>query len=1594
MDLDSLDKDLDQASNPFSKANPISKAFYLWVWPLLLKGRKKNLQQEDLFRVLEEDESTSLGDKLEKEWLKEVEKSKASSAAHSVNDVQEVKAFTEEASKSDSGGGANDDDEDDVYKAGLTKAATKTFWTEFVDLAAFLFTKELIRILQPVCLGYYMAWFGRQLPEMTRRDAWLAAMGIFMCNFVSVLCNHYCFFQSQRIGMRFRVAFSSLIYRKAVKLSQSAFETSTTGQMVNLLSNDVGRFDLAFIFIHYLWLSPLLLLVVLYLSYRIVGWVIFLGCVVLVSMIPFQIWMARKFSQFRLETAKKTDVRIRLMNEIISGIRVVKMYAWENSFAKLVNNARSAETAVTFKSCLFRTINLVVYYTTAETVLVIMLLPIVLSGISVTPEMVFLPLSWINAIKVSLALFFPNGVAFLSEARISVKRIQDFLLLDELAPHQEDENEKKAKNGGTFIKREGARNGFVVTAAAAGSDNKSTGKNTGSGSDSTGKDSERESKSVDLESGKESIKSPEGSETVKGKANEALKGDEGGNITEKGSGNASNDQKEKGGGTSNDQTHEEKPRLEFDHVVCHWSKAAMKDTLFDISLVADSPQVVAVVGAVGSGKSSLLQAVLGEIPRSSGRVKVAGKVSYTSQNAWVFSATLRENVLFGEPMETERYRQTLDVCCLEPDLEALGEDGDLTVIGDRGVSLSGGQKARISLARAVYRRADIYLLDDPLSAVDVHVGKQIFERCILDYLRDKIVVLATHQLHLLKEGISQMVVLDRGTVVETGTFADLSSNPDGTFHSLLQQQQTPDANEFAISNVMSASRPSSKSVSPVRDIILPAADATNKTDEPAHRFIQEESGESDPMLSKSNGKANGTAVVVVVANGKKDEGESRPPTTKAEVSQEGSVSFGVYAQYLLSGAHPVFLLAFGLLTLAMHGCNVFVYIWLSHWTGHHQAPSADSQLIANQTSAVPSADSQLIANMSSADHTNGDSSSSSGEELSDGRIDQTNTYYYGIFVAIVAGILILSSTNAVSFFTIAMRASRKLHNNMFFKVLRTRVRFFDVTPNGRIINRFSKDTGNMDELLPATLIDVFWIICSVISTIIVVSYGVPYMLLPAFFLALSFFGMRVFYMKTSRAIKRAEGVARSPIFSLVGTSLEGLAVLRAFRMQEKLARLFDRQQDVHTSAWFSFLAVGRWLGICSDLMVTFFLGFTVSIPLLIGEYTDAQVGMVVTASAMLTGSLQYALRQTAEAENLFTSVERILQYGALESEGQLQQQDESGSSNSGPEKDWIKEGRVEFDDVTMRYDDDSEDSNGNVLEGVTFSAEPGEKVGIVGRTGAGKSSLVSVLFRLVEPSRGDVRIDGQSVRKLGLHQLRKRVSIIPQDPLLFAGTLRANLDPFENHMDTDLWRALELAHLTDSRGGVTSLDMTSPAAASATKRRIGLETEVLEGGSNFSVGERQLICLARAILRNNKVLVLDEATANVDPRTDALIQETIRTQFKRCTVFTIAHRLNTIMDADKILVMGDGKVLEFGPPFQLLQSPDGALNQMIQHTAPETQRKLKQLAREAHNQRQQQQQQQQRKQQEQQQKQQEQKSEEEIDSPSKKQEQQQKQQEQ
>ncbi|XP_065203724.1 probable multidrug resistance-associated protein lethal(2)03659 isoform X2 [Planococcus citri] len=1329
---------LQRPPHPRAKAGIFSIATFSWTLDLFFKGRKRDLVVGDLYETLKDHSSSALGSTLEKYWNNELDNA--------------VKGKRDPS---------------------LLRALVRMFGARMMMYGMVLAVVEIfLRLSIPRIIKGFLAYFEKD-SVATKDQSYIYGGILIIVLATSLVIFHPYQISMFQLGMNIRVSCCALIYRKALKLSKTALGETTVGQVVNLLSNDVNRFDIAVIFLHYLWLGPLETIIVTYFLWQEIDWASCIGVAALLLFIPLQGYLGKKTSALRLKTAIRTDERVRLMNEIISGIQVIKMYTWEKPFAALVAKARKKEVNEIKGTSHIRGVLLsfIIFHT--RIALFFSIFSYVVVGNTITAQKVFVITSYFNILRQTMTVFFPQGIGQIAEALISIKRLQTFLMYEE--------NEIYSKHSFT-------RNGMKSS--------KENGEAKSATATKVGDDKEVEMKPM------------------------------------------TND--------IHSKTTEEKLAVHLKNATAKWSENSAENSLNDLNIKVAKRSLLAVIGPVGAGKSSILQAILRELPLKSGDIKISGTISYASQEPWLFAGSVRQNILFGLPMDKERYRQVVQVCSLKTDFEQFPY-GDKTIVGERGVSLSGGQRARVNLARAVYKKADIYLFDDPLSAVDTRVGKHLFEECIANYLSDKTRILVTHQLQYLGN-VDHIVLLEQGSVTAEGSFQQLQET-GLDFTKLLS---TPKESE----------------------------DGKSTAEETPEEIVKPLHTRQISVQSVASSMEDGLA-------------SDREPKPVEETVTQGSVGMYVYRAYFAAGGHwcfvfSMFFLCFFAQVLAS-GSDAWITYWVNLEDGHY-----------------PCKDPERAKNMTTCDKTP--------------LFDVSREWCIYIFAAITFSMIIVTLIRSFTFVKMCMNISMNLHNAMFNGITRASMYFFNTNPSGRILNRFSKDMGSIDEMLPSALIDCVQIGFTLLGIIVVVAFVNPYLLIPTFIIAFIFYKLRQFYLATSRSVKRLEGITRSPVFSHLNASLQGLTTIRAFGAQTILEKEFDNHQDLHSSAWYLFLATSRAFGFWLDMFCVLYIALvTFSFLLILTSTSGGNVGLAITQAIGLTGMFQWGMRQSAELENQMTSVERVLEYGNVTPEANLE-----SPPDKKPPASWPGKGEVVFEKMYLKYE-----PNGHfVLRNLNFTIKPEEKVGIVGRTGAGKSSLIAALFRLAE-NQGQIRVDGIDINTVGLHEVRSKISIIPQEPVLFSGTMRKNLDPFDEYPDHVLWNALEKVELKEAINDLTG----------------GLNAKMSEGGSNFSVGQRQLVCLARAIVRNNKILVLDEATANVDPQTDALIQMTIREKFKNCTVLTIAHRLNTVMDSDKVLVMDAGTCVEFDHPHLLLQNREGFLSKMVENTGRGTSELLHDIAR-------------------------------------------------
>ncbi|XP_074821495.1 ATP-binding cassette sub-family C member 6 isoform X2 [Natator depressus] len=835
-----------------------------------------------------------------------------------------------------------------------------------------------------------------------------------------------------------------------------------------------------------------------------------------------------------------------------------------------------------------------------------------------------------------------------------------------------------------------------------------------------------------------------------------------------------------------------------------------------INLTIPQGCLLAVVGQVGAGKSSLLYALLGELQKLDGYVAIKGTVAYVPQQDWIQNASVEENIIFGEEMHESWYNSVIDACALQPDLESFPA-GSKSEIGEKGINISGGQKQRVSLARAVYKKAAVYLLDDPLSAVDAQVGQHIFEHVIgpNGLLKDRTRVLVTHAINILPQ-VDNIVLMVDGEISETGSYQELLQR-NGAFADFLHSYNNAEEKEGC--DLQAAG--STKDIIAARNAVSPG------------------------KLCRSSIMRDGAKAInqdCTAAAAPKDTGR----LTEGEKVQTSRVNISVYLDYLRTTG-PLICLYIVLLFMCQQAASFCRGYWLSMW--------ADDP-VHNRT-------------------------------------QQHTELRVGVFgvLGVLQAIGKFGSTAAILLGGVI--ASHKLFQQLLENVARSPMMFFEQTPIGNLLNRFSKETDAIDSIIPDKLKSLLGFLFSLLEIYIVVIVATPIAVVAIMPLTVLYAVFQNFYVATSCQLRRLEAASRSPIYSHISETFQGSSVIRAYKEQPRFILQNDSRVDENQRTCFPGVVADRWLATNLEFLGNGIVLFAALFAVISKTHlSPGIVGFSISGALQITGILNWMVRSWTEIENNIVSVERVREYSKTPKEAPW-----TLGSNSASQA-WPTEAAIEFRNYGVQYRPNLEFA----LKNINIKINGQEKIGIAGRTGAGKSTLAMGLLRLMEAAEGKILIDGVNIAQIGLQDLRAKITIIPQDPVLFAGSLRMNLDPFNQHSDEAIWTVLELIQLKNF-----VLDLPDQ-----------LNHECSERGENLSVGQKQLVCLARALLRKAQILVLDEATAAVDLETDLQIQSTIRTQFKEWTVLTIAHRINTILDYDRICVLENGQVAEFDSPEKLI----------------------------------------------------------------------------
>ena len=1331
---------------------------------------------------------------------------------------------------------------------------------------------DVFTLASPVALEYFVKFL--QVQDPTWERGLLVVGAIFLINLGSSVFNHKYYQISIRSGLIMRGALLGAIFEKIFTISSKALTLPemSTGRIVNMVSGDVERVNDFNWYCIYMYSAPAQLVVSVGLLYRLVGWCAFAGVGAMVLLLPAQGLVVRYQHKIRNLLVKATDQRVKATNELFSGIRVVKYMGWEKKFVESIDAKRRIELSHLKSVQLCRVLSAFINVATPTVVIATVFVLYHVSGHRLTPEIVFptiallgimrmpfmmIPMLFTALVQFSIAM---TRITKFFECEDSVSQVSDIEKCFTESTQEKEAGQRTCENAAAVVESVTAvaylpRALAPVTAEVGwiGSLAKKLQcccmcckrKPRGEAAEKAPLVSYNSVKSRGSTSPRGSAKKPEDDESAK---------------------------KDESGG-------QEVYQLDS------------KPLLHDVSLTIPRGKLTVIVGPTGCGKSTLLELLIGQFEISSGKAFAEKSIAYVPQQPWIMNATVEKNITFFSDLDASRLKLALTTCQLDTDLAALANGLD-TEIGEKGVNLSGGQRARVSLARAVYAEKKLYLMDDPLSALDASVGERVLKDCLMGTLAHTTRVLATHHLHVL-EHADHVIALDHGRVVFEGAPKEYEQSMVASTGMGSMTHSSPFTPSMGKTKSFTADTQSTEAA---------AAPATTSDDD------EEDVVDDDAaaLATDDNSAAKVGSPTVGEPPAKVDPAAPAGQLISTEEKAIGSVPWETYMKYFEACGGCCTIVTVLVVYTITEVFNVSSNVWLSIWSVE------DFNLTQDQ-------------------------------------------YLYAYLGVVSLGMFAAPLRAYIGYNSMRL-GSLQLHNSLLRSVVSGTMSFFDTTPLGRILNRFAKDIDMADNDLQMSFLFVLQILFYVFSSLSVTIATQPFVIVPLVPCAYFYYRVLLFFNSANREVVRIGNVLKSPVFALLSESLGGVRTILAYgKGHVMLKEAMLRLERVFSTSYMQNVC-NRWLGVRVEFVGNVIIT-SVALASVIGHmlhFGSRNVGMLslgLTLSMTITQSLNWVVRQVAAVESQMNSIERIMYYtqniehedlsvahapatisplsdvpeslpmngGKLETSFRSKRSATPGHSTRAPP------GTLRFTDVCLRY----RENLPLVLNGLTFTINAGEKVGIVGRTGSGKSTLLMAFLRIVDICSGTILVGPRSIRDYTLDELRKQFAMIPQDPLLFEGTVATNVDPFNECSDEELWETMELV-------GMKARVASEPG---------GLDGAVLPGGTNFSVGQRQLLCMARALLKRDAAFILmDEATANIDPALDKMIQKTVRHAFQGRTVITIAHRLHTILEYDTIIVMDSGRVAEMGSPRHLAQNPSSAFRAMIASHGPEQEKKLMKLA--------------------------------------------------
>ncbi|KAK5583798.1 hypothetical protein RB653_005398 [Dictyostelium firmibasis] len=1256
----------------------------------------------------------------------------------------------------------------------------KEFVTRNKISILFKIITAILSIVSPLCLKYFIYYIKLDESQKTFQFGFFLCILLFLSSFSFTVSQQYGYwwgmqrvllFYFQSISLHVRGAITQKIFEKTLKLSNQAKRAYNSGTIMNIISVDVGCFSDFFWNNHIeIFIFPIQIIALLALLCWIVGYSGLVGFGVMVISLPLCTFLSTLIAKNLRLSLGYADTRCNLTSEFINGIRFLKLYAWEQIFLDRIEEQRTQQLKYLYRRAIYWILDKMITQVTSALVLVATFSTYALTGHQMTLDVAFTSMTIFVNLRRPLDMF-PEAIHRALSLIPSSKRIEDFLQSPEIQEQP-------------FIEQQLIR--------------QSIGSSSGNGSSS------EFLTDIRIKNGTFDWNEADDSNSgmiikdIRGLAISSDIDDMDEMIL--GEGSRSND-------TDN--------AFENDG-------ASSPYVLNNIDFVAPAGKLTVICGIVGSGKTSLVSGLIGEIYKVSGTVNMPNNISFTTQQPFLLSTSLRDNILFGKPMDMDRYKKVIDACCLTPDLLQLAAK-DLTEIGERGINLSGGQKQRISLARALYSDSDCYILDEPLSAVDPEVASHLFDHCIQGMMKDKTRILVTHQLQFIPSA-DHIVVIDNGQLTQ-GTYSELKEKGID-FESIMKTKKLNIENDQA---------------------------SSKKPDE----------SDSSELKKSTSLLAKGLDINTIISDKHDPNLIEKAKLLVKEDRNEGEVGYEVYKQYFKHGS-----LSFFFVTCVVYFISQIIFqlsdFWLTIWTNDQSNQHDDGYYIL----------------------------------------------YYGLFIGVFVLFLVARYFMMAS---ITFAASKKLHVELLNSVAFASCQFFDTNPSGRILNRFSKDISDIDLALLENFSDVLYCGSTVIVALCMMVYITPLISIPFAVLIIVYYAVQKLYRASSMELKRMESITRSPVFSLLAEAYNGLVTIRCYQQQKRFIGIMQNHININLRLFFYSFSVHRWIGIRLEF-ITAIVVFLAAFSSLFSSNIGYSV-LAVTTALGLCSYLNWTIRQLTELEVKMNSVERVESYiktprEAIRHTSEFEHEiDIDGEIELS--KKWPTNGEIEFKNVEIKYRPTADPS----LKNISFKINAKDHIGVVGRTGAGKSTVGISLFRMVECSKGAIFIDGVDISKVGLYELRNALGIVPQDPFIFSGSIRMNIDPFNKYTDQEIWTALEKVKLKDA----------------ISLMPLKLETEVQENGDGLSFGQKQLLCLSRTILKNSKVVLMDEATSGIDYVTAALLKQTIDENFNNCTMLTIAHRLDTIIDSTKIAVIDKGELVEYDTPMNLIKTEGSRFKKLVKY---------------------------------------------------------------